>query len=171
MSDSPLTPRGRAQAATQNRLLQGVVAAHPSIPLYHSPLGRARHTAEIAAQGIAIARTAMDDLKEISAGSWDGALLSEIERSNAPLFEEARNAFELMFLSPDGDAEEAVLARAKRVLSALDAPAVLVTHGAFLCVLRGLLRGLEWDRMLDLTHEQGCIYVLEAGGETIVRDA
>jgi probable phosphoglycerate mutase len=36
--------------------------------------------------------------------------------------------------------------------------------------MRGLVCGLGWDEMGQLPNEQGCIYVLENGTETVLRE-
>lgn len=167
--DSPLTAQGRAQAQRQKVLLASLWLELLDAQLYCSPQGRAQATARIAFAGLGPATISDDRLREISAGSWDGAFLDDIERTNAPLFEQARNSFELMFLAPDGEGEEAVIERCNSFLCDLTGPAVLITHGATLCVLRGLLRGLAFEDTLDLSHEQGCVYAIKNGFETILR--
>ena len=167
--DSALTEKGQAQAARQRDILARLWPDVAPLSVFCSPQGRAQSTAQIAFEGLDVDVKADARLKEISAGSWDGTYLDEIERTNAPLFEQARNAFELMFLAPDGEGEAAVSGRCKSVLADLTGPSVLVTHGATLCVLRGLLCGLSFEETLDLGHEQGCVYAIKSGIETILR--
>lgn len=167
--DSALTEQGRAQAARQGEILAQLWPELHTPAIFCSPLGRTRASADIALEPLH-ARYQLDSrLREISAGSWDGTYLDEIERKNGPLFEQSRNAFHLMFLAPDGEGELSVLQRCQSFLDELTGTSVVFTHGATLCVLRGLLRGLEFDEMLDLSHEQGCIYAIENGTETILR--
>lgn len=167
--DSPLTTLGREQAQRQGVLAAPILQAFPDIEIFCSPQGRALSTAQIAFEHCATALQPAAALREISAGGWDGAYLEDIERNNGHVFEQARNAFELMFLAPDGEGELAVLERCRDFLENLAGPAILVTHGATLCVLRGILRGLPFDETLDLSHEQGCIYSIKNGFETILR--
>ncbi|MGB7316744.1 MAG: histidine phosphatase family protein [Planktotalea sp.] len=167
--DSKLTLEGHRQAERQGALLKDLWQVEPGMALYCSPQGRAQRTAQIATSGINAQILTDARIREISAGSWDGTLLEDIERTNTPLFEQARNAFELMFLAPDGEGEEAVLERCRSFLDDLKGPSVLITHGATLCVLRGLLRAMSFDQMLDLSHEQGCIYAIENAKEAILR--
>jgi len=167
--DSSLTAIGEAQARAQGVLLARIFKEEPDISVLSSPQGRAQKTAEIALKSSGRVARTEPRLREISAGVWDGAFLSDIERTHGHLFEQARNAFELMFLAPDGEGEVAVLKRCEALLSEQDKPVVFVTHGATLCVLRGLLRAQTFETMLDLTHEQGCIYKIENGVETILR--
>lgn len=167
--DSALTKTGRAQAQQQGVLLKELLPNLPDVSFFCSPLGRAQNTAAIVLDGLEHHVHTDTRLREISAGTWDGAFLTEIERTNGPLFEQARNAFELMFLAPDGEGEIATIERCQSFLSELKGPSVLVTHGATLCVLRGLLRGLVFEEMLELGHEQGCVYEIKSGCETILR--
>lgn len=167
--DSPLTEIGRGQALRQRQLLRPILNETPDIQVFCSPQGRALKTAKIALENQSKTLRSEPRLREISAGSWDGTHLEDIERTHGHLFEQARNAFELMFLAPDGEGERSVLDRCSAFLSERTEPAILVTHGATLCVLRGLLRGLAFEDTLDLGHEQGCIYKIEKGIETILR--
>ncbi len=167
--DSVLTSVGHQQALRQAEIIQKIQAEDVKINAFSSPQGRAMATAKLALEGIAASITPEARLSEISAGAWDGHFLKDIECDHAQLFKRARNAFELMFLAPDGEGERAVRARCNAFLAELNAPAVLVTHGATLCVLRGILRGLSFDETLNLEHEQGCVYVIENSIETILR--
>lgn len=167
--DSDLNAKGLAQAAQQGALLDAVLARHDEIHVFCSPQGRAQMTADVAFRGRPNPIRTDVRLREISAGTWDGLYLSDIERANGDLFKQARNAFELMFLAPDGEGRVSVLERCRGFLSEQTQPSILVTHGATLCVLRGLLRNLAFEYMLDLSHEQGCIYAIENGIETILR--
>ena len=167
--DSALTVTGRAQAQRQAEIMAPVLAQIPEHAIVSSPQGRAVCTAQIVLGLSALNIKTDKRLREITAGRWDGAFLSDIEQSNGHLFEQARNAFELMFLAPDGEGEAAVQARCNAFLQDQNQPTICVTHGATLCVLRGILRGLSFDATLDLDHEQGCVYKIENGKETILR--
>ena len=167
--DSALTEKGRLQALRQGALLDSCLSQYPDMSVLSSPQGRALKTAKIASEGNNLSINQDIRLREISAGSWDGAYLDDIERNHGHLFEQARNAFELMFFAPDGEGKISVLARSRAVLADQKKPVILVTHGATLCVLRGLLRGMQFEEMLNLDHEQGCIYQIKDGVETILR--
>ena len=167
--DSELTQIGQAQALRQAEIMCPVLAKNPNLSILSSPQGRALTTAKIATNAQEFKIMTDPRLREISAGSWDGCYLADIEESHASLFNQARNPFELMFFAPDGEGASAVQTRCEDFLNQQSAPAMLVTHGATLCVLRGILRGLSFDDTLDLGHEQGCVYVIENGKETILR--
>jgi broad specificity phosphatase PhoE len=167
--DSSLTETGRVQAQQQGSLLTPIFEQFPDIPVISSPQGRALTTAQIALKKRGNGVIADERLREISAGAWDGAYLDTIEQTHGHLYQQSRNSFELMFLAPDGEGEEAVLKRCRDFLNQQRKPTILITHGATLCVLRGILREMAFDEMLDLSHEQGCIYAIENGEETILR--
>ncbi len=48
-------------------------------------------------------------------------------------------------------------------------PAIIVTHGTTSIVLRGLCMGLSQPEILKLPRDQGCVFFLSAGEETILR--
>ncbi|WP_439142453.1 histidine phosphatase family protein [Planktotalea sp.] len=167
--DSPLTQAGQDQAQRQAEIMRPVLEQNPTLSMFTSPQGRARSTAKIVGDSLMYGFVTDVRLREIGAGPWDGSYLTDIKQSHSALFNQARNAFELMFLAPDGEGQHAVQRRCEAFLTEQTAPAILVTHGATLCVLRGILRGMSFDETLNLEHEQGCVYVIENGKETILR--
>ena len=73
------------------------------------------------------------------------------------------------FNSPGGETFAMISARALEFLNDLDEPAVLVTHGVTSRVLRGLCLGLCQADRLKLPLDQGCIYHLVNGTESVLR--
>ncbi|HEY1261810.1 MAG TPA: histidine phosphatase family protein [Stellaceae bacterium] len=171
--DSPLTARGTAQAQAIGRLLarlQGTAA----MPIFTSPLGRARHTADIIAGCIGnYSRPRPDDrLREISLGSWDGLTRKEIALRAPELFTGAVRC-EWYFRSPDGETYEGFAARVGAWLDEWrDDDVVVVAHGVVSRVLRGLYGGLDRRVALTLPVPQDAIFRLSAGAiEKIGTDA
>src|SRR4051812_42560981 len=78
--DSPLTRRGRGQAAQLGRALATVLGDR-STPLHVSPLGRAQETAAIVSCHIPSVGPALSEphLREVSTGSWDGLTHQDID--------------------------------------------------------------------------------------------
>ncbi|MGH7393019.1 MAG: histidine phosphatase family protein [Candidatus Rokuibacteriota bacterium] len=74
-SDVPLSARGRDQARALGRALAGFRLA----AAYASPLTRARDTAEIALAKAGVPLTAMEELRELSLGEWEGCLATDIQ--------------------------------------------------------------------------------------------
>ena len=160
-SDSPLTAAGVAQATALGRRLAMLPAA-AGAEIVASPLGRARHTAEIIAR--ALGRTApprLDErLREISLGAWDGLLRKEVRARLGADFAE----WEWYFRTPDGESYEAFAARlADWLREAGDRPSIVVCHGVVTRVLRGLYAGLPRATALRLTVPQDRIFRLAGG--------
>jgi probable phosphoglycerate mutase len=152
--DSPLTEKGRNQALVQRELLNGLYDLPSKV--FISPLGRAIETARLA---VTLGdRPVIDErLQEISFGNWEGLLKEDI----------AKNIH--MFNNPEGETFGMISARVQEFLDDLDQPAIIVTHGITSIVLRGLWLGLDQVKMLELSTDQGCIYHLSNGTETIMR--
>jgi broad specificity phosphatase PhoE len=75
-ADPPLNETGRAQAAE----LAAALADEPLAAAYSSPLRRALETAEIVAGPHRLEPVAVDALREVDVGSWQGLTRSEIEK-------------------------------------------------------------------------------------------
>ena len=75
----------------------------------------------------------------------------------------------LFCAAPEGEGFAALHDRILGLLQRLEAPTVLVAHGLLGQVMRGLICGLERDELAVLPNEQGCVYVLEEGRETVLR--
>jgi broad specificity phosphatase PhoE len=74
-ADPPLNETGRAQAAELAAELEGVELA----AVYSSPLRRAIETAEVVAAEHGLEPLAVDALREVDVGSWQGLTRVEIE--------------------------------------------------------------------------------------------
>ncbi|MDP1631398.1 MAG: histidine phosphatase family protein [Caulobacter sp.] len=162
--DSPLTGLGRRQAGQMGALLATLVPA--GTPLVCSPLGRARHTAEIIAAAASLAAPTLDSrLAEVSLGVWDGLTDEDIDFA----FPGARNGtsrWDWHFASPDGERYDGMAARLGAWLAeatATDMPLVAVSHGVAGRVIRGLYAGLAKDEALKLDVPQDAVFRLSEG--------
>jgi probable phosphoglycerate mutase len=72
--DAPLSPRGHAQAAA----LAAVVAPTGFDAIYTSPLSRARDTAALCGAALGLEQIALDDLREVGLGDWEGLTLARV---------------------------------------------------------------------------------------------
>ena len=204
-ADTPLSPLGRRQAA-----LAGARLAAPDLPprlpvpagepvaVVHSPLARARETAEAVASAFAAAGRPVPRLRpepglaEIAQGEWEGLLQREVEtRYPAEIAGWRRDPVGVH--APGGESLRDVDARVRAALtgvlaelaaSASPGPdgtpsyydphagpwAVLVGHdGAFKVALLALL-GLPLDRFWTFTQTTTGIAVLDVrNGRTILR--
>ncbi len=156
--DSPLTALGLWQAQMQASLIGDVPGeiALGQGAIYVSPLGRARQTAAIALPGYPVIIDPR--LAEIGAGAWEG-------REKADLPQRANDL--LTYTSaPQGETLDQLITRVQDFASSLAGPSIVVAHGLWGQVLRGLVQGLEPCAMGAQDNGQGCIYHLSQGRET-----
>jgi alpha-ribazole phosphatase/probable phosphoglycerate mutase len=73
-TDVPLSDRGRAQAAALGVGLRGYRVA----AAYMSPFRRARETAEVALAGTGVPVVALEELRELSLGEWEGHTVDDV---------------------------------------------------------------------------------------------
>lgn len=165
--NSPLTTRGKEDAAAQGRLLGPILAEHPKINIFSSPLGRVRQTADIALLAHNRAPVFHDALMEINIGDWQGLSLQEIESGWPDIYNAHPTTFDLLAKSPTGEGVEALFSRCSAFLHGLTGPSVLFSHGAAMAVLRSIARGLPADDVAQLDHRQGCIYRIQNREEEI----
>ena len=159
--DSPLTPRGRAQAAAQGRLLARL-GLDPATTLFlTSSAGRARETARIALAGLTTAPLVDERLREVGLGDWQGLTLAEI-RERWPGFDDG--GWYWRFDAPGGERLAAMQARLAAVLAEIDRPAVIVTHGITSKLLRGLVLGLADLAAAALEGGQGVVHEVAPDG-------
>lgn len=159
--DSPLTQKGRQQAVRQRKLLNAIETLPRKV--FVSPLGRTVETARLAVTFVE--HPILDDcLQELNFGKWEGATKQEISEQTNFSFEDGS----WYFTSPEGETFAMILARALEFLNHLDEPAVVVTHGVTSRLLRGLCLGLCQSDIFKLPIDQGCIYHLANGTETIL---
>lgn len=160
--DSPLTALGHEQARAQNTILRSL----PNLPsaAFHSPQGRAELTAGHALKGLCVS-TADDRLKEINFGDWEGRTRAEVHA----IASGSDTQTHVNFRSPNGETYEMIRARVDSFLNMLTKPTIIVTHGTTSSILRGAVMGLSIDDLLALPLEQGCVFQLSGGIETILR--
>jgi probable phosphoglycerate mutase len=151
--DSALTPRGAAQANAMGQALArlGVTTTHRWIS---SPAPRAIRTAELARGA---PPDALDPrLTEIGMGDWSGLTRTDIDtRWPGPPDEDLMSFYARV---PGGEQLAAVARRITALLTALDGPAVLVTHGITSRFLRGAVLGLPPQSLGTLPGGHGVIF-------------
>ncbi|MGL4289774.1 MAG: histidine phosphatase family protein [Phreatobacter sp.] len=167
--DSPLTGRGRQQAALLGRLLASETGERQQ-PLQASvsPLGRAQATAAIVAEHVPLRPVADPRLSEVSLGAWDGLSHHEID-AEYPGALAGADAFDWYFRAPGGETVDRVR---DRVASWLDDMAkvdiVAISHGLTGRILRGVYLGLTQRAMLELPVPQDGLFVLDGGTVRLV---
>ncbi len=169
--DSPMTPRGREQAAAIGRLLAKLTAhSADALPAHVSPLGRAQETAAIIAGHVRLDHRAEPRVAEASLGSWDGLTVYEIE-AEFPGALDGAGPFDWFFRSPDGEGFDLLVERVSAWLQEVREPALVVTHGMTGRIIRGVYLGLAPTVMLELPVPQGGIHILADGRDTFVEGA
>ncbi len=143
MSDDPLTPFGKRQAAAMGKTLASLIldGTLPHVrTLYVSPLQRARHTAETIATPLGLTPTVRNDLQEINFGAMEGLTQEEA----VARFPDARRAFAEDFFTmeytfPGGESRRGFHQRATDAFAGIvaDHPGehvIVVAHGGVLGV-------------------------------------
>ncbi|WP_299614326.1 histidine phosphatase family protein [uncultured Tateyamaria sp.] len=166
-ADSPLTDRGRAQAAAQGRLLGQMDLTRWG--MWTSPLGRCLQTAAIALGDQAGMARQDRRLIEITLGDWTGKLRTEIA-AEAPLLFEAGDGMDWYDHAPGGEGLEGLYARTGAFLADLEQPAVIVTHGITSRMMRCHYLGLEPAAFADLPGGQGVIYRMADGAQSCLAE-
>lgn len=166
--DSPLTARGIEQAGRIGAFLAGH-AEHPDA-VHVSPLGRARQTHAIIAAYFGPTSVRYDHrLREVSAGSWDGLSLEDID-AQWPSVLEGAGQFDWYFRSPDGESYDAAMMRVGDWLADVSGTVLAVSHGLVGRLIRGAYLGLPRDEALKLPVPQDIIWVLEDGDVSSLGD-
>jgi len=118
--DSPLTDKGRAQAKTIHDILQHLEIKPRTVA--HSALSRARETASIINEYLGVPLVEDAGLAEMHSGDWEG-----VPYDDCPDFLDG------WANPPNGETFPEFFQRIKgaknRVLSAQDAPVLIVSHG------------------------------------------
>jgi len=169
--NSPLTERGRAQAAAMGRTLKAELASEPGQTIFlRSPLGRSRETSLIIGSEAGIDPAEWRDdprLAELSYGQWEGFTWKEIE-AHAPNALADWRADPEGFCPPGGETHFELRSRSLAVLTEIVHSAtrtVVVGHGVSGAVLRGINLGLDARAMFVLEKPQDAFFRLLAGSE------
>lgn len=163
--ESRLTERGRWHASEQARIVPPILATGPRVMV--SPLGRAQETARIALGDTEFETDPL--LMEIHAGDWQGMLYEEVMEQWPDKVHRGMRALDIFTDAPGGEGLTAFSNRVRGVIEALDGPTMIVAHGLWGQVMRGIVRGLSHAETVALDNLQGVVYHLENGQEKILR--
>lgn len=162
-----LTAVGVAQAAAAARRLADGAAITAVVS---SPLVRARHTAQAAAQALGLGVEVHDGLTETDFGAWEGLTFAEARDQDPQLH--ARWLSDTSVAPPGGESFDAVHQRVRRARDELlrthaDATVLIVSH---VTPIKTLLRmaldsgpGLLWRLHLDLASLSTCDFYPDGG--------
>ncbi|HEY7142557.1 MAG TPA: histidine phosphatase family protein [Methylomirabilota bacterium] len=151
--DAPLSPRGHAQAAA----LAAGLAGTRFDALYTSPLSRARETAVACGSALGLEPIALDDLREIGLGAWEGLTLETVRARDGERYRRWREA-PVAHPPAGGEPMAGLAGRVRAALDGLTArhPAgrvLVVSHGgaiaSALCAWLGRPLDAIWSLRLD----------------------
>lgn len=154
--DSPLTALGRVQARRQAQL---VARLDPDLPCWCSTAGRAVETARIALGARPFRQDAR--LTEIDIGQFTGMTMNEVRAADPGGF--AGDELDWYDRTPGGEDFAALRARVADFLAELDEPAILVTHGITLRMIRAVAMDLPPTRLAEMPVFQGALHQVSAG--------
>jgi broad specificity phosphatase PhoE len=159
--NSPLTPKGEADAARQGAILRG--RQLDGFAYLCSPSGRTVQTAGIACAKIAEAVHTDIRLREIGVGDWAGRLRDELPQGtgNDPYMAQYE-------MAPNGEGIAVLSARCLAFLADLSGPAVLITHGITSRVIREIVVGPDALSNPSIHGGQGCVYHLKGGVQNLL---
>ena len=104
---------------------------------------------------------------EVGVGEFEGLSFEDAVQTD-PRFVDMPGPIGWQFFAPGGETFEQFHARIQSWLDALDAPAVVVTHGITSRVMRSIVLGLGFDDLSDLPGGQGMIHRVRNGVADII---
>lgn len=148
--------------ARQAEALGQVIRRLPIAAVYTSPLERARRTAEIAAAGLGVPLTPVDDLRELSLGDWEGRTVEEIRALPGDPYEQwVRDP--VACLPPGAEPLAEVQARVVSAMADIAAAhpngqqVLVVCHGGVISAYLAHCLGLPLSSIWRLTLSNGSI--------------
>ncbi len=144
----------------QSRRLGARLAREPITVAFASPMKRTLETARLIVEPHAIAVTAVDGIREIAHGRWEGKTRQDVEREYPE--EYARYEHDPFSFAPvDGESGLAVTARAlpallKIVEDHCDQRIVVVSHKATIRLLLSSLLGFDPRKYRDRLDQSPC---------------
>jgi broad specificity phosphatase PhoE len=161
--DSPLTSRGREQARVLGRILAKQLGPRHQVPMYVSPLGRARATAAIVQQDAESSLVIVEPrIREVSLGTWEGLTRAEIDAS-WPGLTEGLASPEWYLRAPGAEPYAGCEQRVGAWLDEQDETVIAVSHGVAGRIIRGLYLGLSREQTLALAAPQDVVWHLASG--------
>ena len=156
--DVALSELGARQAEALGQAIRRLSIA----AVYTSPLERARRTAEIAAAGLGVPLTPVDDLRELSLGEWEGRTVEEIRALPGDPYEQwVRDP--VACLPPGGEPLPEVQARVVSAMADIAAAhpngqqVLVVCHGGVISAYLAHCLGLPLSSIWRLTVSNGSI--------------
>ncbi len=157
--DSPLTELGQRQARRQGALIRDLNCAPGTVGRFASTQGRAQQSARII---FGEGRFQSDDrLVEIDVGAFTGGRIKQLRLSHPEIFTGPR--YDWYNRTPEGEHFPELEARVRGFLESLTAPAMIVTHGITLRMIRVVALGLPVARIAEMPVRQGAVHLVAEG--------
>jgi phosphoserine phosphatase len=161
-TDVELSALGRRQAEALGRAVRGRRLA----AVYASPLRRALDTATIALQGSRLPIVAVDELRELSLGEWEGCSVDEVSaREGDPYRQWVRAPHDCP--PPGGEALPEVCERVLRAIDRIAAAhssgddVLVVAHGGVISVYACHLLGCSFNTLWRLRVDNCSLTTVE----------
>lgn len=152
--DSALSPTGRDQVL---RLAERIAPMRPTA-LYSSPLGRARATAHAIAQRVELPIVELEELREMSYGTWEGRSFLDVRREDEQSYQRWINDGDAR--CPNGESHLDVRRRLQRAFDGIEAErAVLVTHGTAIRIAATALLNVDVMTARNFAQDNAAINI------------
>src|SRR6058998_3938083 len=160
-TDVALSPRGRAQAEALGGALRGYRVA----AAYVSPFRRARETAEVALAGTGVPVTALEELRELSLGEWEGCTVDEVRAREG-------DPYRAWLLAPQdcpppgGEPLDVVSSRVRAAMAHIGGlhpngdDVLVVAHGGVISVYACALLGCSFNSLWRLRVDNASLTVV-----------
>jgi probable phosphoglycerate mutase len=163
--NSDLTAKGEAQATAMGARLRDLLDDAARWTLYASPLGRARQTAHLVCQQLGLdgERIVWDErLVELDMGEWESHRVSELLAAHPKLDLEQPDWY---LQAPGGEGFQGIQRRARAWLQdeRIAERAIVVSHGLFGAMLRGVYADLDYTTTWSQELPQDAFFKLSGG--------
>lgn len=165
--DSPLTPKGAAQARAYGLRLRDLLGDRSQWRVVSSPLGRCAQTTGILCEvaDLDFRTITFDDrLREVHTGQWSGLPKADLAARHPGMLE-GKGLDHWVFRCPGGESHQAVSARLGDWLAGLapDDKVIAVSHGIAGRVLRGLYLGSDPGQAMRGDSPQDALFFMSKG--------
>ena len=164
-SNSPLTPKGVAQARRNGKTLAALIGRGESWRVVASPLGRTMQTARLICHELGLDSGQIEPeerIQEIGFGVWEGLDRAAIDALDRDAWSR-RQSDPWHHVMPGGESKAAVARRIAAWLEELEGNVIAVSHGTAGRILRGLYLGLAPEEVLALDQPQDVVFELVEG--------
>lgn len=162
-TDINMNANGQAQAAANGKALARRAEDWKDWQFIASPLGRTRETMELlrGAMGLPTQDYNLDHrLIELTFGDWEGHTLTDLEQT-IPLEVAKRQAFKWSYRQPNGESYKDGAARVSAFFDTLTVPAIIVSHGGIIRIIRHLIEEIDGDVAAAQDAPQDAVYYFD----------